>query len=175
MGNQETEWGEWWECGESGWEYGECGESGWKCRECGESGWEWGESGWECGELGWELWEYGWECGECGESGWNEGNKGEIRPIGVELMNYLRRGTRNKKLCVSSYSVNVQRQSSIGVLHKGCSAKTQQIYCRSSWRSVISIKLYSKKSSILAGINIGNVGYNLLPLVLLLIIVTTID
>ena len=129
MENQGTEWGEWWECGESGWEYGECGESGWKCRECGESGWEWGESGWECGELGWELWEYGWECGE---SGWNEGNKGEIRPIGVELMNYLRRGTRNKKLCVSSYSVNVQRQSSIGVLHKGCSAKTQQIYCRSS-------------------------------------------
>ena len=42
MGDRETEWGEWWERGESGW-------------ECGESGGEWwesGESGGECGELG---------------------------------------------------------------------------------------------------------------------------
>ena len=34
MGNRETEWGEWWECGKAGREW-------W---ECGESGWEWGES-----------------------------------------------------------------------------------------------------------------------------------
>ena len=90
-------------------------------------------------------------------------------------MNYLRRGTRNKKLCVSSYSVNVQRQSSIGVLHKGCSGKCSKFTVDHPCRSVISIKLHSKNSSILAGINIGNVAYNLLPLVLLLIIVTTID
>ena len=47
MGDQGTECGEWWECGESGWE---CEESGWKC---GEPGWECGESGWECGKYNW--------------------------------------------------------------------------------------------------------------------------
>ena len=42
MGNRGMEWGEWWECRETGWE---CEESGW---ECGESGWECRESGWKC-------------------------------------------------------------------------------------------------------------------------------
>ena len=47
MGNRGTEWGEWWECRESGWERG-------------EPGWERGESRWECGESGWECRESGW-------------------------------------------------------------------------------------------------------------------
>ena len=61
--------------------------------------------------------------GSAGNWGGNEGNKGENLRIGVELVNYKRRGTRNKKLCVSCYSLNVQRQPSIGVVQKRCSAK----------------------------------------------------
>ena len=75
MGNREKEWGEWWERGESGWEYRE---SGWERdesrEECRESGWECGGLGWECRELEWECGESGWECREwgweSGESGW---------------------------------------------------------------------------------------------------------
>ena len=39
----------------------------------------------------------------------------------------------NINKCVSCCSVNVQKQAFLGVLQKGCSAKTQQIY----WRSPI--------------------------------------
>ena len=75
----------------------------------------------------------GIRVGMWGTGGGNEENKGENLCIGVELTNYkLWRGTRNKKLCVSCYSVNVQRQPSLGVLQKRCSAKTQQIYWRST-------------------------------------------
>ena len=47
MWNWGTEWGEWWERGESG---RECGGSGWECRD---SEWECSEWEWECGESGW--------------------------------------------------------------------------------------------------------------------------
>ena len=46
-------------------------------------------------------------------------------------MNYNYGEGQETRKCVTCYSVNVQRQPSIGVLQKKCSAKTQQIYWRS--------------------------------------------
>ena len=65
MGNRGTEWGEWWEHGESGWERA-------------ESGWEREESRWECGESGWECGECGETGRECGELGWENGESGRF-------------------------------------------------------------------------------------------------
>ena len=54
MRNWGTEWGEWWECGESEWEWWECEESEW---ECGEWGWE------SLFRLIFEKWNYkGYTC-----------------------------------------------------------------------------------------------------------------
>ena len=49
---------------------------------------------------------------------------------------------------VSCYSVNIQKQPSIDVFQKRCSAKTQQIHLRSPMENVISMTLHSKNSSI---------------------------
>ena len=68
--------------------------------------------------------------GNMGNQGGNVGNKGGNLRIELELMNY--NCGEGQEICVSCHSVNVQRQSSIGVLQKRCSAKTQQIYWRSS-------------------------------------------
>ena len=83
-----------------------------------------------------------------GTGGGNEGNKGENLRIGVELMNYKWRGTRNKKLRVSCYSVNVQRHSSIGVVQKSVLQKRSKFTGDRPCRSVISVKLHSKNSSV---------------------------
>ena len=69
--------------------------------------------------------------GNAGNQSGNKGNKGENLGVGVELMNYNCGKGQEARNCVSSYSVNVQRQPSIGVLQKRGSAKTQQIYWRS--------------------------------------------
>ena len=63
--------------------------------------------------------------------GGNEGNKGENHRIGVELMNYNCGDGQETRNCVSCYSVNVQRQPSIGVLQNWYSAKAKQIHWRS--------------------------------------------
>ena len=68
--------------------------------------------------------------GNMGNQGGNVGNKGGNLRIELELMNY--NCGEGQEICVSCHSVNVQRQSSIGVLQKRCSAKTQQIDWRSS-------------------------------------------
>ena len=47
-----------------------------------------------------------------------------------EWKNYNCGERQMKKLPVSCYSVNLQRQPSIGVLQKKYSAKTQQLYWR---------------------------------------------
>ena len=131
MRNQGTEWGEWWKCKKSRWECRECGESGWECRECGESGWEW----WECGVSRSEWWESGANAGNQGgndgNQGGSEGNKGWNLRIGAELMNYNCGEGQKIRNCVFLLQKLLQRQSSIVVLQKRCSAKTQQIYWRS--------------------------------------------
>ena len=67
-----------------------------------------------------------------GNGGGNEKKKGENLCIVVELMKYnCGEGQKSRKLCVSCYSVNVERQPSIGVIQKRCSAKAQQIYWKS--------------------------------------------
>ena len=91
MRNQGTEWGEWWECGNQV------------------------ENAENAGNQVGNAW-------NVGNQGGNEGNKGENLRIGVELMNYnWAEGQETRTIrrnCVSCYSVNVQRQSSIGVLQK---------------------------------------------------------
>ena len=70
----------------------------------------------------------GFRAGIRETGGGNEGNNSENLRIGVELMNYDSREGQETRNCVSYYSVNVQRQPSIGLVQKRCSAKTQQIY-----------------------------------------------
>ena len=90
-------------------------------------GTEWGER-WECGNQVGNAENAGnhvgnaWNVGNQGGNDGNEGNKGENLRIGVELMNYnwaAGQETRTiRRNCVSCYSVNVQKQPSIGVLQK---------------------------------------------------------
>ena len=119
-------------------------EPGWECRKYGNkdgNAENQGEMmGIRVGMWGIRVGMMGISVGMWGTGGGNEGNKGENLRIGVELMNYKWRETRNKKLCISCYSVNVQRHPSLGFVQKRCSTKTQQIY----WRSPMQKRDFSK-------------------------------
>ena len=106
--------------GNQGENAGNAGNQGEDDRNAGNQGGNVGNQGGNDGNQG----------GNMGNQGGNVGNKGGNLRIGLELMNY--NCGEGQEICVSCHSVNVQRQSSIGVLQKRCSAKAQQIYWRSS-------------------------------------------
>ena len=70
--------------------------------------------------------------------GWNEGSNDEVLCIGVDY----------KKMRVSYCSVNVQKQPSVVFFRKSVLQKPSKFTGDHPCRSMISIKLHSKNSSI---------------------------
>ena len=112
--------------GNQGGNVGNAGNQGENDRNAGNQGRNAGNQGGNDGNQGGNV---GNQGGNMRNQSGNVGNKGGNLRIGLELMNH--NCGEGQEICVSCYSVNVQRQSSIGVLQKRCSAKTQQIYWRS--------------------------------------------
>ena len=117
--------------GNQGENAGNAGNQGEDDRNAGNQGGNVGNQGGNDGNQG----------GNMGNQGGNVGNKGGNLRIGLELMNY--NCGEGQEICVSCHSVNVQWQSSIGVLQKR-NKFTGDHPCR----CVMSIKLHSKNSSI---------------------------